>query len=128
MFQLYHNANEFAPTWRTGAKKNAALVLRRARANRSRSWYNLDMDNNEMKLNPIVNSGYTSRARPSRGYHDCFTTVTFAPSEGTEPQRQDFLAARRSELVKHNQWCSAWRPADEAGNAFTITYGYDSGD
>jgi hypothetical protein len=71
-----------------------------------------------------IESGYTSRANPRRGYHDSHRTVTF--EGGTEDEQRAVMDEMRTELEPGNMWCGS--PQKVKPDVWSINYGYDSGD
>lgn len=71
-----------------------------------------------------IESRYTDRANPRRGYHDSEDIVTF--KGGTEEEQRKIVEEMSAEHAKNNMW--AYAPKKIADNVWRINYGYDSGD
>lgn len=71
-----------------------------------------------------IESRYTDRANPRRGYHDSEDIVTFAG--GTEDEQQAFMEQLRKDKADGNMW--AYGPQKLRENVWRVNYGYDSGD
>jgi hypothetical protein len=77
-----------------------------------------------MDIIKSIESRYTSRANPRRGYHDSESIVTF--SGGTEAEQRKVMEDMRDQKAKENMWSCGPQKLDE--NVWRINYGYDSGD